>query len=415
MLAKRWFRCSGAVLVWGMSSALFWVGASPRAVAQEVPITLEKRAGEADPVVAVRGGGGSADLVENLRRVLTFSGWFRVEAGSGGGVDYVIEPDLESGSPDTLSLVVRSSGGGFRLRTRGRGGMDMLCRAAVDRLIRELFDRPGPCMSLIAFVNGGATKEVSLIHPDGRGARTLTRNGTISTEPNWGGSAGHMVYTLYRNHRSETILMDVPAGRQRRIARQTGLNAGAALSPDGGWLAVCLSKGDQVDLFLSRVGAGERRRLTSDTAVEASPAWAPDGRALCYVSDRFGTPQVHVLDRLGGGAGRRLLSQSVEAVSPDWSPDGKRIVFAMRQGGRYRIAYVELGTGGQSAPVIVTDASSDWESPAWAPDSRHVVCSRENGSQRSICVVDTRDGSVQPLTRRGNYALPDWSDPLPLR
>ncbi len=413
MISRQFFAWSGvvrSVCAVGIGVGA-WLGGA--AGAQEIPITLEKRVDEADPVVSVRTVGEDDELGKSLRRVLTFSGWFQVQSTTGGEADYVIEAERYSGKADELSLKVRSKSGGFGLRIRGGAELDMLCRAAVDRLILELFDRPGPCLSLIAFVNGERRKEISLIHPDGRGARTLTRNGTISTEPNWGGEVGQMVYTLYRNHRSETILTDVLAKRQRRIARQTGLNAGAALSPAGKWVAVCLSEGNQVDLYLRRVGERKQRRLTSNGAVEASPGWSPDGRSLCYVSDKSGTPRVYVMDRNGNNS-RRLLRQSAESVSPDWSPDGRRIVFALRRDGRYRLAYLDLSES-NADPVVFTDGSSDWESPSWAPDSRHVVCTRGNGAQSSIVVVDTRDGSVQPLTRRGNYALPDWSDPLPLR
>ncbi|MFW5894185.1 MAG: hypothetical protein ACOCUY_03530 [Verrucomicrobiota bacterium] len=388
-----------------------WLSAS--AAAQEIPITLEKQVKEADPVVSVRSVGEDKELAESLRRVLAFSGWFQLQTAVGGEADYSIEAERNSAQEGELLLKVRSKNGGFRVRTRGGKGIDMLCRAAVDSLILEVFNRPGPCLSLIAFVNGERRKEISLIHPDGRGARTLTQNGTISTEPNWGGTAGQLVYTLYRNHRSETILIDILADRQRRIARQSGLNAGAALAPDGKRVAVCLSEGNQVDLYLRRVGERKLQRLTSDGAVEASPGWSPDGRSLCYVSDRSGVPQIYLMDRDGGNR-RRLLKQSAESVSPDWSPDGRKIVFALRKDGRYRLGYLDLSEN-NAEPVVFTDSSSDWESPSWAPDSRHVVCTRSNGSQRSIVMVDTRDGSVQPLTRRGNYALPDWSDPLPLR
>lgn len=381
--------------------------------ADGIRVVVTKKAEASDPTIRVRAGRGSADVQDTLRRVLVYSGWFRI-AEEGAGADYTIDPTLRTGTSAQLQLAVRArSGKGFLLDASGEESVDDLCRRAADRLIRELFGVPGPCRSVIAFVNGDKHKEIALMYPDGGGKQLLTRNGGISTEPDWGGQPGRLVYALYRNHRSETVLCDIRAKRQRRLSRKTGLNGGAALSPDGGRLAVVESRGARVDLVVRNVTSNEWQAVTSDSAVEASPAWSPDGRWLCFVSDRDGIPRVYRAS-MERGTKQPVIRRTLETVSPDWSPDGKRIVFAMRHEGRYRLAYTDV-TKGDGEPVIVTDAGSDWESPSWAPDSRHVVCTRTRGGRRSICVVDTRDGSVQPITRFGQYALPDWSAPLSLR
>jgi dipeptidyl aminopeptidase/acylaminoacyl peptidase len=70
---------------------------------------------------------------------------------------------------------------------------------------------------------------------------------------------------------------------------------------------------------------GTPRQLTRGPGLDQSPRWSPDGGELAFVSDRSGTPQVHVLPRDGGEAAP--LGQLPGAVSElRWMPDGQALL-----------------------------------------------------------------------------------------
>ena len=72
-----------------------------------------------------------------------------------------------------------------------------------------------------------------------------------------------------------------------------GLNTGAALSPDGRYLAVCLTRGKSGTVS-SRGSEWKIAKTHPNTySHEASPTWSPDGSKLAYVSDRRGIHRSH--------------------------------------------------------------------------------------------------------------------------
>jgi TolB protein len=285
---------------------------------------------------------------------------------------------------------------------------------AVDALLNKAFNIPGLCNSRLAFAVAGAgnLKEVYSCRFDGSEARRITHNGSISTEPTWGGNGQLLVYTLYQNNATSVVLVDVTNDRQKRLSRFPGLNAGADLSPDAQWAAITLSKDRRVDLFILSAQTGQiARQVTNDLAAESSPCWSPRGDQLCYVSDRAGKPQLFLV-AAGGGSSSRLLRESEETVSPDWSPVSNKICFAVRLGNEYAIGVVDMADSSRKREII-TNAAGSWESPSWAPDCRHVVCSRRVQSRRELYMVDTWHPHLTPITKSGDYSLPSWSTVLP--
>lgn len=373
---------------------------------QDMDIVVSKPAGDGNPTVRVVGLDNAPQARDDLTRLLVASDWLQPVGGQ-GATDYTLRAAATDRGVTLTLLRNERPSATADAPTSGILGL----KNALDTVLRQTFGVPGPCSSAIAFVAAqGDVQEVCLIGMDGRGYLQLSRNGALSTEPNWSARGHSLLYTLVRNHRAETIHADLGTGTQRRIALRGGLNSGAVLSPGGGRYAVCLSQGRAVDLYLRDVQGGTPVALTSDRAVEASPCWSPDGRRICYVSDRLGKPMLHVAD-VARRSTQRLRTGTAEAVSPDWSPDGKRIVFSLKQDGKYVLAMIDAGGG---EVTVFADGPGDWESPSWGPDSRHVVCTRTQGRSADICVVDSWYGTVIPITKPGAYSLPDWSARLAL-
>ncbi len=363
---------------------------------------------QGNPTLGITSFSGDASARGILETMLVRCDWFQVVKDS-------------SADRAQARLDVTASGNAYLVQARISGAQERIVRVnasgsdwhdaaakAVDSLLAELFGVPALCTRPIAYVktDAGGKKEVFTIRIDGSGQKRLTHNNALSTEPAWGHS-GALVYTLNQNNALKIVLVDLKNNRQRTISSSRGLNASAALSRDGRYVALPLSLGKQVDLYLLDLKEGRRTRLTQDRDVESSPAFSPDGAQICFVSDRTGRPQLYLISTSGGDV-RRLTKGASECVSPDWSPKSNKLCFSTRVNGQYVVAVMDPSNP-QGGHEIVTDAAGNWEAPSWAPDGRHIVCTRSTGGKQDLYMVDTLFHTFQPLTKGARLSLPAWA------
>ncbi len=363
---------------------------------------------QGNPTLGITSFSGDASARGILETMLVRCDWFQVVKDS-------------SADRAQARLDVTASGNAYLVQARISGAQERIVRVnasgsdwhdaaakAVDSLLAELFGVPALCTRPIAYVmtDAGGKKEVFTIRVDGSGQKRLTHNNALSTEPAWGHS-GALVYTLNQNNALKIVLVDLKNNRQRTISSSRGLNASAALSRDGRYVALPLSLGKQVDLYLLDLKEGRRTRLTQDRDVESSPAFSPDGAQICFVSDRTGRPQLYLISTSGGDA-RRLTKGASECVSPDWSPKSNKLCYSTRVNGQYVVAVMDPSNP-QGGHEIVTDAAGNWEAPSWAPDGRHIVCTRSTGGKQDLYMVDTLFHTFQPLTKGARLSLPAWA------
>ena len=363
---------------------------------------------QGNPTLGITSFSGDASARGILETMLVRCDWFQVVKDS-------------SADRAQARLDVTASGNAYLVQARISGAQERIVRVnasgsdwhdaaakAVDSLLAELFGVPALCTRPIAYVmtDAGGKKEVFTIRIGGSGQKRLTHNNALSTEPAWGHS-GALVYTLNQNNALKIVLVDLKNNRQRTISSSRGLNASAALSRDGRYVALPLSLGKQVDLYLLDLKEGRRTRLTQDRDVESSPAFSPDGAQICFVSDRTGRPQLYLISTSGGDA-RRLTKGASECVSPDWSPKSNKLCYSTRVNGQYVVAVMDPSNP-QGGHEIVTDAAGNWEAPSWAPDGRHIVCTRSTGGKQDLYMVDTLFHTFQPLTKGARLSLPAWA------
>lgn len=363
---------------------------------------------QGNPSLGITSFSGDASARGILETMLVRCDWFQVVKDS-------------SADRAQARLDVTASGNAYLVQARISGAQERIVRVnasgsdwhdaaakAVDSLLAEFFGVPALCTRPIAYVmtDAGGKKEVFTIRIDGSGQKRLTHNNALSTEPAWGHS-GALVYTLNQNNALKIVLVDLKNNRQRTISSSRGLNASAALSRDGRYVALPLSLGKQVDLYLLDLKEGRRTRLTQDRDVESSPAFSPDGAQICFVSDRTGRPQLYLISTSGGDA-RRLTKGASECVSPDWSPKSNKLCYSTRVNGQYVVAVMDPSNP-QGGHEIVTDAAGNWEAPSWAPDGRHIVCTRSTGGKQDLYMVDTLFHTFQPLTKGARLSLPAWA------
>jgi TolB protein len=176
-----------------------------------------------------------------------------------------------------------------------------------------------------------------------------------------------------------------------------GTNSGAAFSPDGGRIAVTLSKDGNPELYVTGGGGGGARRLTRTKGVESSPTWSPDGSELIYSSDDRGGPQLFRISA-GGGSPRLISTGSGYNTEPNWSPDGKKVAFNTRSGS-FQVSVLDLDSG--SVRTV-----GEGQDPVWGADSRHLIFA----SGGSLILLDAPTGQRTTLVSGlGRISEPTWS------
>ena len=362
-----------------------------------------------NPTIYFGGVPDDPELSKAVGSFLRVCGWF--DMGGRDNADYELKLRRSGGE-----LVGDLSVGGapvaswtFRNAADPRAAAKLIVDTVIERSFKELKVKSF-CNSRIAFCaeTRRGIRNIYLCDIDGGDVRQLTRFNTLCVEPSWSPAGRSIFYSKYGSSGIEVVETTVATPPMSRIlSRFRGINAGAAMSPDGKKLAVILSFDHMVDLFVMDMRTRKLARLTKGMAVEASPCWSPDGRSIAYVSDESGSPRIHIVG-IDGRNRRRLPTIGSDAVTPDWSSDGK-IVFASRVNGRYTLGLYENGKVRQ-----ITDAPGSWESPAWAADNRQVVCKRSLGGKSGLFVVDTKTGRVRELlVTPYPLSMPAWSPCAP--
>jgi tricorn protease len=187
-----------------------------------------------------------------------------------------------------------------------------------------------------------------------------------------------------------------------------------AISPDGQTIAFS----HQGDIWTVPVAGGSAMRLTIHEAYEASPRWSPDGSQIAFVSNRYGSTDLFVMEA-DGSSPRRVTYHSAADNLAGWTPD-ERLLFetrrTYRQVEREWEIYAVAATGG--TPDRVLDAVG--YTPRMSSDGRFIVMAfGSNGyfrrgyhgpANKELWLYDTQSGKYSQLTNfDGNDMQPVWA------
>ncbi len=105
----------------------------------------------------------------------------------------------------------------------------------------------------------------------------------------------------------------------------------ACVRPDGSAVAFTVTAADPKAnritdrIWMSPVDGAPARPFTTGPGCDWHPRFSTDGRALAFLSDRSGTPQLYWMP-VDGGEARLVTSDLLFVRDFDWSPDGSQFV-----------------------------------------------------------------------------------------
>jgi TolB protein len=280
-----------------------------------------------------------------------------------------------------------------------------------DEVMEQLTGKRGVAETRLAFLSPTRQgKEMHVVDFDGANVTKLTNENSVILSPDWSPDGRSIVYTSYKDHNPDLILLD-PSGRNRRpLLKLPGINSAPAWSPDGKKISLVLSKDSNSEIYVLNRWR-KLTRLTRHLNIDTSPTWSPDGKRIAFTSDRSGTgrPQIYIMDaEKGDRAGvTRITFQSRYNDNPAWSPDGDKIAYTSLTKGEFQIKIYNPET---RKTINVTTGPGSKEEPTWSPDGRFLAYRHTQGRKSSIHIKRIGGKKSRRLTFIPNGGVsPTWS------
>jgi Tol biopolymer transport system component len=208
---------------------------------------------------------------------------------------------------------------------------------------------------------------VVAVAPPGRLAFSSNRQGSYE------------IYTMPTDGGEAVRITQGPEENRQPSCSNTGALIYSSHEPDGG-----------VDVSLVDLGSDGRSDLTASLGRDQSPRWAPNGAGIAFVSDRYGLPQLFLMNT-DGSEQFQLTRGDSPAEQPGWAPDGSSLVFVSQSQGNWDIHRVSVQDGAISR--LTEDPGQDWY-PAWSPSADSIAFTSDREGSQQVYVMDA-DGSNQ--------------------
>jgi len=241
----------------------------------------------------------------------------------------------------------------------------------------------------------------------------------------WAAACGLLMVILALMLRDR--IMSSPANGAPTIARVSRLTSGpafengAAISPDGKWVAYQSNERGVTDVWVRFVAGGEPANVTASTNLELQSqsdigglAISPDGAYITFDAGPKGggPPSVSawVIPAPLGGVPRKLLERG-RAVR--WSPDGTKIVYVAAGGSGGDALWVADSDGGNAHEIAPKRGGMHKHWPAWSHDGRYIyfnyTITTMSAEPTEIYRVPASGGPIEPVvptTRRAVFPTP---------
>jgi TolB protein len=287
-------------------------------------------------------------------------------------------------------------------RTYAGGSPRAEAHSFANEIVKEIRGTAPIFLTRIAFrQQEGSASEICISDFDGFNPTVVTHDGSLVMGPSWTPGGRGLFYTSWKSGDTQILNHNLSTGSRRVFAGYPGANFSAEVSPDGGKVAMILSKGGSPNLYVGDIDGSNLRQLTRTRDEDSSPTWGPGGQ-ICFVC-RMGRAQLQIVNA-DGGPPRRLAVAGVygNMTSPDWSPDGKQIAFTSGSGS-FTICVVPA-EGGEAQKLV------PGEDPCWAPNSRTLVFCRRANNKRILCLLDVPTKHVKDVRQLpGSCSEPSWA------
>jgi TolB protein len=277
--------------------------------------------------------------------------------------------------------------------------------AFADDMVLAITGKKGIAQTKIAFKveQPDGNGEIYVADFDGYNPQAITHDGAIVAAPAWVPGRLAVYYTSYKLGNPDIFYHDLSTGQRRAVARFSGLNTSAAVSPDGTRVAMILSKAGSPNVYVGNADGTDLKRLTT-TSEDSSPCWSPDGQWICFAT-KINSRRLLAKVPAGGGEVQILRTVGVSnPTEPDWSPDSKWIAFSRQALNEFDVCVVPASGG--TATVLASG-----EDPSWASNSRTLVFARRTTSYRYVLsLLDAPTKQVKDVVRvSGSDSQPAWA------
>lgn len=274
-----------------------------------------------------------------------------------------------------------------------------------DQIYEKFTGQPGSFATRIAYVTKvGKRFTLQVADADGFNAQTLVASNEPIISPTWSPDGNRMAYVSFEKKKPVVFVQSLYTGERKVVANFKGNNSAPAWAPDGSKLAVVLTYGANSQIYTISQDGSNLQQVTKSNAIDTEPAFSPDGQWIYFSSDRGGRPQIYKVPA-SGGSPSRVTFEGGYNVSPRFSPDGRYLTYIRNDGGSFKVALQDLGTG----DVKLLSTGSQDESPSFAPNGRTLMYATRVGGRGTLATV-TVDGLVrQRLSEAGgDIREPAW-------
>lgn len=252
-----------------------------------------------------------------------------------------------------------------------------------------------------------ARYQLRLADSDGERAYTLFESTEPLMSPSWAPGGDRVAYVSFETGKSSIVVHDLNTDERRIVANFEGINGAPAFSPDGGRLAMSLSRDGNSEIYTQDIASGALRRVTRHPgAIDTEPAWNAAGDSLIFTSDRGRRPQIYQVD-LATLFVERLTFHGDYNARARLLPDQRHLIYVHRRDGIYHIAWKDLER--DDLPRVLTATSLD-ESPSVAPNGAMLIYATQDSGRGILAVVSIDGGATYQLrSASGDVREPTWS------
>lgn len=273
-----------------------------------------------------------------------------------------------------------------------------------DAIYKSLFGKEGIAATRILFSTKmrGETEEkwaadIWEADYDGYNTRTLISDGSynicpVYIQPKPGFSTGSFFFVSYKQGQPKIFLSSLKDPKNtQRLTLLRGNQLMPAISKQRDQVAFICDITGNPDLFLQDFSLEEgakgkpRQIFAAKKATQGSPTFSPDGKRLAFVTNKDGSPRIHVMDIPALGTplkdikAQLLTKHSQESTAPTWSPDGSKLAYCAKINGVRQIWVYDFITREERQ---LTQGSGNKENPSWSPNS---LCLVYNSSDVGAC------------------------------